>query len=255
MATEESALLEVPLSAVEQAAWIIDETLRGNSASIENIPKTSATRHMHLQYERYAYLRVSAAFVLFALTFFEVPAWCGPEAKCFVLGPDGEPAKMYMSGTPMLPPRVASLIEFAAIIILAYNLRVRYTLLHNRDEDSHATRTFPWLTACLVVLSIDAAYALVFPVPPFRVAPYIRAVLPLFYWPSLLETARGVQALLRPFLDVLLFWVLFVLLTGWISTLMFHDVPGAERYWKDLPVRFAKYSVSLQNSGPPLWIY
>lgn len=224
------------LSRTEKAAWICDETLRGNRVpSAASLPQTTGVRRRHLRYQAQLSLRRAAAAALVLLSFVEVPAWCGRGARCAVRGPGGAPAELYMSGIATLAPRAASAVELVCLAFLVYQAWLRRGLLRHEDPRSRGNRGFAALVAVLALLVCDAAFAVLVPAPAFRLAPYLRAVLPLFYWRALQDAAYGVRALLRPFLDVLVFWVLFVLGSGWICTLLFHEMPaGSDRYWGDL---------------------
>lgn len=259
-ASESLPLLPAPgaLSAAAKAAWIVDETLRGNAVpSLAAIPATPAVRARHLRYEAYGGLRLLAATALVALSFFEYPAWCGRGGPCVVAGPSGPVGVegLYMSGVATLPPWLASALEFVTLGVLLYFLLESRAICAAEDAGSEGNQFFAchaWLLAALVA---DAALTVAVPAYYFvRVGPVLRAALPLFYSRALLQTARGVRALVRPFLDVLLFWVMFVLGTGWFCTLLFHDMPGTERYWGDLPTGLLSSFIIATGADYPMQI-
>lgn len=244
------------LSRTEKAAWIVDETLRGNRVPSEDyIPQTVGVRRRHLRYQAQLVYRRAAVAALVLLSFFEVPPWCGRTAVCAVAGPDGADAELFMSGVATLRPAIASAIELVCLLFLIAQLVMRRKLLEQEDPRSRGNRAFRALAAVLAALLVDALVAAAFPAPPFRLAPYLRAALPLFYWRALADAADGVRALLRPFADVLVFWVLFVLGSGWICTLLFHEMPaGSDRYWGDLTTGLLSSFIIATGADYPMQI-
>lgn len=253
MSTPSTPLL--PLSAAAKAAWIVDETLRGNAVpSLASIPQSADVRARHLRYESHAPIRSAAACALIALAFFEYPSWCGRSGPC--VAPNGASgAALYMSGVAHLHPGVSSGLEFLALAILtAYLLEIR-AICASEEPNSNNNTSFAHHAALLAVLVLDAAITLLVPAYYFyRPGPVLRAFLPLFYSRPLLQTARGIRALVRPFLDVLLFWVLFCLGCGWVCTLLFHDMPGTERYWRDLPTGLLSSFIIATGADYPMQI-
>lgn len=222
---------EPQLNRYEICAWIVDETLRGNRVTPSSLPRTREHRAKHLRFQHSLWLRQLCALVLVMLSFFETPAWCGRDAVCAITGADGQPANLYLSGLPQLSPFTASVIEAVALGVLVWYAYQQKSLLR---AGSAAEANFPYLVLTLGLLVADCLFAILMPAPPFRAAPMIRAFLPLFYWRSLADMASGCKAVLVPFADVTLFWVIFVVFFGWLFTLLFHDVDNADRYFGTL---------------------
>lgn len=90
--------------------------------------------------------------------------------------------------------------------------------------------------------------------PPVRLAPYMRALLPLFYWNALKECTLSISAVISPFIDVVSIVALFVLVFGWIVTLLFHDVPEADTYFGNLSVGLYSAFTSITTADWPVQI-
>lgn len=211
----------------EKAAWIVDASMRGTRvSSLEAVPPTRANRAVYLFFANTRWIRQVAVLALVMLSFFELPSWCSALHKCS--SPDG--SNLFLSGIPYLSPGIAisvnvvllSVLIFFAILDIVYSL----VPLH-----IHGRLLFP----LLAVLVVDFLYVLLFSgYPPFRFAPYLRALLPIFYWNSFRECTLSSFAVIGPFFDVVFFVIVFTLLFGWVVTLFFHDVPAADQYFGNL---------------------
>lgn len=90
--------------------------------------------------------------------------------------------------------------------------------------------------------------------PPVRFAPYMRALLPLFYWNALKECTLSILVVIPPFFDVFTIVALFVVVFGWIVTLLFHDVPEADEYFGNLSVGLYSAFTSITTADWPMQV-
>lgn len=236
------------LSRHELAAWIVDETMRG--APIRNraaIPRTRQSRKAYLFFENTLFIRQLAALALLLLSFFEIPSWCSPAREC--VAPDG--SELFLSSLPYLPPGVQAPLNALLLAVLVFfvvfdALALPSAALQNRERQ---------LGVVLALLVADCVWvALWGGYPPLRFAPYLRALLPLFYFHALRECTIGISAVVMPFLDVVTIVALFVLVFGWLVTLMFHDVPEADRYFGNLTVGLYSAFTSMTTADWPMQI-
>lgn len=225
---ETTALVSEQLTRHEVAAWLVDESTRDTSIeSIETVPRDRRNRSTYLFFKNTAFIRRSISLLLIFLSFCERPSWCpGPEC----LPPAA--TDIYLSGIPYLSPNVALLINLASISVLLF------FALFDRFITPVAWQRRPNLLGLyLVLLVADAIYEYSYEgSPPFRLSPFLRAALLLFYWEDLYECTSCIAAVIRPFLTVAFFIIAFTLFSGLVVTLLFHEVPAAKRYFGDLRV-------------------
>lgn len=229
----------------ELGAWIIDETLRGVEVEQDTLPRTRAARRAYLFYTNSTFVRQIAAVVLVFLSFFEVPAWCGAEGIC--AAPDG--SELYMSGTHLLSAFEQALINGCSLAVLIF-----FAVFDWRTRPrSSFHENYRMMRVLLFLLALDFVWVASYKgYPPFRPAPFLRALLPLFYWRALHECAAGILAVLYPFCEVIPFVALFVFLFGWVTTLLFHDEPAAERYFGDLTTGLYSSFTSVTTADWPM---
>lgn len=236
------------LSRHELAAWIIDETMRG--APIENtsaIPRTRTSRKAYLFFENTLFIRQFAALGLVFLSFFELPSYCSATRQC--LAPDE--SELFLSSLPYLQPGVQAAINAVLLAILIFFVVFDAVALPTaalQSKDRHLYVVLTLLVADCIWVALWRGY------PPIRFAPYLRALLPLFYWHALRECTIGISAVLQPFLDVVTIVALFVLVFGWLVTLLFHDVPEGDRYFGNLTVGLYSAFTSMTTADWPMQI-
>lgn len=235
------------LTCHEKAAWIIDETTRGNNiASLESVPPTRTNRTAYLFFVNTSWIRKFVVLFLIFLSFFELPSWCSAMQQC--KAPDG--SKIFLSGVPFLSPLVSMIVN-ALLLSVLIGFSVFDFLCFPVSLHAHSRVLFVILTS----LVVDAFYVMLYGgYPPIRCAPFLRAVLPLFYWHSFRECAMSSFAVIGPFFDVVFFVVLFTLLFGWVVTLFFHDVPAADRYFGNLSDGIYSAFTSLTTADWPMQI-
>ncbi|KAI0561323.1 Ion transport protein [Gracilaria domingensis] len=232
----------------ERAAWIVDETTRGAAIyNREAIPLTRRTRDRYLFVENTRYIRQAAVIALTLLSFFELPSYCSPHRQC--LSPDG--SSLFLSGVPYLSPLSQAVINLSLLSILIFFFA--YDALYLPHASLHV---FPrGLQVLFGVLIIDVLYVAQFAgYPPIRFAPFLRVLLPLFYFHSLRECTFAIYAVLNPFFDIVFIVAIFTLVFGWIVTLVFHEVPEADRYFGNLITGLYSAFTSLTTADWPMQI-
>lgn len=236
------------LSRHELAAWIIDETIRGVPIThAQSIPRTRANRKAYLFFENTLFIRQSAVLLLVFLTFVELPSYCSPTKQCEA--PGG--SDLYLSGLPYLSPVHQALINAILLSVLLFFVIFDAIAMPGFAFQSNS----PLLKLLLAAMVLDFAWvALYHGYPPFRFAPYLRVFLPLFYWNALRECTLSIFAVIPPFLDVVTIVALFVLFFGWLVTLLFHDVPEADRYFGNLTVGLYSAFTSVTTADWPMQI-
>ncbi|CAN8066381.1 unnamed protein product [Agarophyton chilense] len=236
------------LTCFERAAWIVDETTRG--ATIHNsaaIPLTRQTRNRYLFVENSRYIRQAVVIALTLLSFFELPSYCSPYREC--VSPDG--SSLFLSGVPYLSPVTQALSNFILLAVLVFFFA--YDAFYLPHASLHIyPRGLLFLFGALLV---DMIYVALFSgYPPIRFAPFLRVLLPMFYFHSLRECTFAIYAVLNPFFDIVFIVTIFTLVFGWIVTLVFHDVPEAERYFGNLTTGLYSAFTSLTTADWPMQI-
>lgn len=236
-----------PLTRHEKAAWIVDETTRGGVIrTASDVPLSRATRSLYLFYMNASWVRRAAVIILVLLSFVEMPSWCSEYRACE--RQDG--ANMHLSGAPYLSPAATMTIDFVALFVL-----VAFALLDLNLPTVRAEGFRRLHSVLLALLALNFVYVLVFGgFPPVRVAPFLRACLPLFYWQALSECFMAIFAVINPFVDVVVFVALFTFLFGWIVTTFFHDVAEAEDYFGDLGIGLYSAFTSLTTADWPMQV-
>lgn len=230
------------------AAWIVDNTMRGAPlTNFSSLPRTLENRRTYLFFENTSWIRQLAVFGLIMLSFFELPSYCSATQEC--VSKDG--SSLYLSGVPYL-----SAFEVQATNAILIGILIFFSLFDAfklPDADLHVRSNS--IRALHFLLVVDWIYVASYGgYPPFRPAPYLRALLPLFYWTSLRECTTAVLATVRPFLDAFFICALFTLLFGWIVTLMFHDAKYADRYFGNLTVGLYSAFTSLTTADWPMQV-
>lgn len=252
MSSETSPLLpsssNTSLSRHELSAWIIDETLRGLPVSHANsIPRTRKNRAAYLFFQNTLFIRQLSSVILVFLTFFELPSYCSPYQKC--QAPDN--SDLFLSSLPYLSSVTQAVLNFSLIAVLVFFVfydAIKLPGIHFQPDNFY-------LKLVLGALALDAVWVLSWGgYPPIRFAPYFRAILPLFYWSALRECTISIQAVVPPFLEASTIVTLFVLLFGWIVTLVFHEVPEADRYFGNLTVGLYSAFTSVTTADWPMQI-
>lgn len=165
------------------------------------------------------------------------------------MSPDG--SDLFLSSLPYLQPGVQEAVNAVLLAVLVFfvvfdAVALPGSALQPRERQLYILLTL--LVADFVWVEFWAGY------PPVRFAPYLRALLPLFYWHALHECTMGIFAVLQPFLDVVTIVALFVLVFGWLVTLLFHDVPAGDRYFGDLTVGLYSAFTSVTTADWPMQI-
>ncbi len=230
------------------AAWIVDNTMRGAPLSnFDSLPRTLANRSAYLFFENTSWLRQLAVFCLVLLSFVELPPYCSAAREC--VAPDG--TSLFLSGVPYLSAVAAQVVNALLIAILVFFSLFDAFVLPDADLHVRPNR----LRLLHLLLVVDCVYVAAYGgYPPFRFAPYLRALLPLFYWTSLRECTTAVLATVRPFLDAFFICTLFMVLFGWIVTLMYHDAKYADRYFGNLTVGLYSAFTSLTTADWPMQV-
>lgn len=231
----------------EKAAWIVDETMRGGVIKTSNdVPASRGTRALYLFYMNFAWIRRGAVIILVLLSFVEMPSWCSEYRTC--QRSDG--ANMHLSGMPYFSPALTMTIDLLALVVLIGFACLDLRLPTVREEGFHRQHS-----VLLASLALNFIYVLVFRgYPPVRVAPFLRACLPLYYWQALSECFMAIFAVINPFSDVVVFVVLFTFLFGWVITTFFHDVPEAEKYFGNLGAGLYSAFTSLTTADWPMQV-
>lgn len=199
--------------------------------------------------ENTRYVRQLAVIALILLSFFELPSYCSPHRQC--VATDGTSSSLSLSGVPYISPSLQFLINVFLLVVLIFFLIYDVLYLPGTALHVHPKR----LSFLLSALLLDAVYVAVFAgYPPFRPAPFLRVLLPLFYFHSLRECTTAILAVLNPFFDVVTIVALFTLIFGWIVTLVFHDVPEADRYFGNLVTGLYSAFTSLTTADWPMQI-
>lgn len=247
--SEQTPLLhDSSLSRHELAAWIVDETMRGLPIKhAKSVPRTRANRTAYLFFENTLFIRQTAALLLVMLTFFEYPSYCSPTKQC--VSPDG--SSLFLSGLPYLSPLYQAIVNALLLAILIFFLVFDAVALPGFELQPHAT-LLKFLLGGLVADFVWVALCAGF--PPVRLAPYMRALLPLFYWNALKECTLSILVVIPPFFDVFTIVALFVVVFGWIVTLFFHDVPEADQYFGNLNVGLYSAFTSITTADWPMQI-
>lgn len=241
--SNESALL----TRHEKAAWIVDETMRGGVIkSASDVPPSPAMRAHYLFYMNFSWIRRGAVIILVLLSFVEMPSWCSEYHGC----QRSDDANMHLSGVPYFSP-----IATMAIDIVALSVLIGFAILDLRLPTVRAEGFRRQHSALLGLLALNFVYVLIFGgYPPVRVAPFLRACLPLYYWQPLSECFMAIFAVINPFSDVVVFVILFTFLFGWVVTTFFHDVPEAGGYFGNLGEGLYSAFTSLTTADWPMQV-
>lgn len=236
------------LSPHETAAWILDTTIRDAPVyNYETIPRTRKKRQRYLFFENTQIVRDSVVVLLVFLSLFELPSHCSAAKEC--IAPDG--SNMYLSGVPYL--KVWEQMSINAVFLAILGFFFIYDLLYFPHATLHVYHnSLGWVLGALVVDFFWVAFWSGY--PPFRPAPFIRAILPLFYWHALREVTLGIGAVIAPFLDVVAFVIIFTLFFGWMVTIVFHDSNVADQYFGNLAVGLYSAFTSMTTADWPMQV-
>lgn len=231
----------------QKAAWILDEIIRGIPVtSSTSLPATQYNRSVYLFFHNTEWLRQCAVILLVLLSFFDLPSWCS--AQHFCQAPDS--SDLSLSGISYFQSTTSIIINFILLSIL-----VSFAVLDYKLTPMSLHTEAKRLNILLSLLVIDFVYvALCGGYPPVRIAPFIRAILPLFYWGSLKECTLSIFAVTMPFLDVVFFVILFTLLFGWVVTILYHDLPEANEYFGDLLTGIYSAFTSMTTADWPMQV-
>lgn len=258
MSTEATPLLRrresifdyVALTRHELAAWIIEKTASGSPVSSrDSVPNDRTGRLAYLFFENSASLRQLAALILIFLSFVEMPSWCSANRAC--TAPARPQADFHLSGVPYISGRAQMLLNAICLSILVF-----FVIFDFRHLSKAPFHSKPKLISFVIgALVLDFVYIAYFHgYPPFRFAPYFRALLPLLYWDSVRECTFAIFSVIPPFLNVFSVFAIFVTFVGWLVTLLLHDVPSVDPYFGDLGLGLYSTFTAVITGGWPAQI-
>ena len=223
-----------PLSAVAQAAWLVEDAMLG-AAVRDTTHETAASRRFYRQYWKVVQPGQTYALVaLVLLSFLEMPLWCISNAPIFdYLDPAqactaGPNRRLFLSGVLYLPPGVAIIAELGVCICM-----IVLAALENRWRPAFAQRPEQRARTLIVVamiidtLAFAALLATAKGEQVLRLAPYLRFVL-LMLTPLAAPAVASTIALFKAFIPVL-FLLFVVVLTGALYMAMLLDDVNEEQ--------------------------
>jgi len=214
---------DTALTAAEQAAWVIEELLRGQpikSASDVGSSRSARTSYLRLRHSEPGQQLLVLA--LMVLSFLEPPAWC---AHVGCPNAPHELSAYAMSGLQGWVSRAvgARLEGFLVGLLLAVAMFGMVFV----QQPVVSRKRLQVKTLLLTLAAVDWAVAVFGGNWGWRVAAPLRVALTLVYFASLYDVASGLVSVLPAFASVFSMVCLFVLIAGWTAALLFHDLPGS----------------------------
>lgn len=242
---------DTPLTAAEQAAWVVEELLRGqpiSSASDVGCSRSSRTAYLRLRHSEPAQQVLVVALML--LSFLEPPAWCA-SAGCPTAPHEGD--AYAMSGVQsQVTWEVAARLEGLLLCLLMTITLVGLAFVHQ----PLVSRKRLQVKAVLVAVAVlDWAVCVFCGNTRWRLAAPLRVALVIIYFASLYDVAAGLVTVLPAFASVFSMVCLFTLVAGWMAALLFHDLPGGpgiQAYYGSLPRGVYTMFVVLTTADFPL---
>eukprot|EP00172_Hildenbrandia_rubra_P003690 Plantae.Rhodophyta-Hildenbrandia_rubra.ctg6189.p1 GENE.Plantae.Rhodophyta-Hildenbrandia_rubra.ctg6189~~Plantae.Rhodophyta-Hildenbrandia_rubra.ctg6189.p1 ORF type:complete len:775 (-),score=87.14 Plantae.Rhodophyta-Hildenbrandia_rubra.ctg6189:404-2728(-) len=262
--TELTPLLSAPAIPTDQvltrhqcAAWLVELTLAGVETPFDptHLPRSAAKRRAHLFFENTRIVSQTLVLVLLALSFWEVPDWCdGSNPDLLCTSPDG--SDLFLSGISYISRTWGMIVELVCVLILMSFLIFERRLVGDQWWEADERRRVVWIVLFLELLDCLTwgVYTLVGGGQRYRFALYLRCVLPFLYFPAIWDVSKGIISVLGPFCDALGLLVVFTLGTGWVGTLLFHEVPDAQRYFGTLPRGLYTTFTSMTTADWPMQI-
>jgi len=214
---------DTALTAAEQAAWVIEELLRGQpikSASDVGSSRSARTSYLRLRHSEPGQQLLVLA--LMVLSFLEPPSWC---AHVGCPNAPHELSTYAMSGLQgWLSRTVGARLEG---FLLGLLLAIAVFAMAFVQQPVVSRKRLQVKTVLLTLAAIDWAVAVFGGNWGWRVAAPLRVALTLVYFASLYDVASGLVSVLPSFASVFSMVCLFVLIAGWTAALLFHDLPGS----------------------------
>lgn len=242
---------DTPLTAAEQAAWVVEELLRGqpiSSASEVGSSRSARTAYLRLRHSEPTQQVLVVALMF--LSFLEPPAWCA-SAGCPTASHERD--AYFMSGVQsQVTWAVAARLEGLLLCLLMTISLVGLARVHQ----PLVSRKRLQVKAILVAVSLlDWVVCVLGGNTRWRLAAPLRVALVIIYFASLYDVAEGLVTVLPAFVSVFSMVCLFTLVAGWMAALLFHDLPGGpgiQDYYGSLPRGIYTMFVVLTTADFPL---
>lgn len=242
---------DTPLTGAEQAAWVVEELLRGqpiSSASEVGSSRSARTAYLRLRHSEPAQQVLVVALMF--LSFLEPPAWCA-SAGCPTAPHEGD--AYAMSGVQsQVTWAVAARLEGVLLSLLMVIALVGLARVHQPQVSRKRLQVKAVLVA---VAMLDWVVCVVGGNTRWRLAAPFRVALVIIYFASLYDVAEGLVTVLPAFVSVFSMVCLFTLVAGWMAALLFHDLPGGpgiQDYYGSLPRGVYTMFVVLTTADFPL---
>ncbi|GAB0493478.1 hypothetical protein MMPV_004760 [Pyropia vietnamensis] len=213
---------DTALTAAEQAAWVVEELLRGQPiTSASDVGSSRSARTSYLRLRHSEPVQQVLVVALMVLSFLEPPAWC---AKVGCPAAAHERAAYVMSGIQGQVSRaVATCLEG---LLLGLLLTVALVGLAFVEQPLVSRKRLQVKAVLVVVAATDWAVCVFGGNTRWRLAAPLRVSLIIIYFASLYDVAAGLVTVLPAFVSVFSMVCLFTLVAGWMAALLFHDLPG-----------------------------
>lgn len=213
---------DTALTAAEQAAWVVEELLRGQPiSSVSEVGSSRSARTAYLRLRHSEPVQQVLVVALIALSFLEPPAWCA-RAGCPAAA--HEQAAYVMSGMQGQVSRaVAARLEGLLLSLLLAISLVGLTFV---EQPLVSRKRLQVKAGLVVVAAADWAVCVFGGNTRWRLAAPLRVALVIIYFASLYDVAAGLTTVLPAFVSVFSMVCLFTLVAGWTAALLFHDLPG-----------------------------
>lgn len=213
---------DVALTAAEQAAWVVEELLRGQPiSSASEVGSSRSARTAYLRLRHSEPVQQVLVVALMVLSFLEPPAWCSgigcPEAA-------HEKAAYVMSGIQGQLSRVVA-VRLEGLL-LSLLLAISVVGLAFVEQPLVSRKRLQVKAALVVVAAADCAVCVFGGNTRWRLAAPLRVALVIIYFASLYDVTAGLVTVLPAFVSVFSMVCLFTLVAGWTAALLFHDMAG-----------------------------
>lgn len=242
---------DIPLTAAEQAAWVVEELLRGqpiSSASDVGSSRSARTAYLRLRHSEPAQQVLVVALMF--LSFLEPPAWCA-SAGCPTAPHEGD--AYVMSGVQSrVTWAVAARLE---ALLLGLLMTISLVGLARVHQPLVSRKRLQVKAVLVAVAVLDWVVCVLGGNTRWRLAAPLRVALVIIYFASLYDVAVGLVTVLPAFVSVFSMVCLFTLVAGWMAALLFHDLPGGpgiQDYYGSLPRGVYTMFVVLTTADFPL---
>lgn len=210
------------LTAAEQAAWVVEELLRGQPiSSASEVGSSRSARTAYLRLRHSEPVQQVLVVALMVLSFLEPPAWC---ASMGCPAAAHERAAYVMSGMQGQVSRaVAARLEG---LLLSLLLAISLVGLAFVEQPLVSRKRLQVKAVLVVVAAVDWAVCVYGGNTRWRLAAPLRVSLVIIYFASLYDVTAGLVTVLPAFVSVFSMVCLFTLVAGWTAALLFHDLPG-----------------------------